>query len=217
MFNYGHYETLRFLMSNLRYWSEEFRFDGFRFDGVTAMLYWHRGIHWDFHGQEAECFAEEHADYDAAAYIMLANHMLRAGEYEDAVTTIAEDVSGQTGACRPFSHGGLGFDLRLSMGPPDQWSQLAREPDFNWSPSRVTGLITARNNEPAVAYVESHDQCLVGDKTFAFNLMDGKGEGKRSTSMDPRKLTIHTRTPFNFQSPSIRFHLSALSLNAERT
>ena len=185
MFNYGHYETLRFLLANLRYWTEEYRFDGFRFDGVTAMLYYHRGIHWEFHGQEAEFFTEDHADYDAAAYLMLANHMLRAGAYEDAVTTIAEDVSGQTGACRPFSHGGLGFDLRLSMGPPDQWTQLAHEPDFNWSPSRVVGLITARNNEPAVAYVESHDQCLVGDKTFAFTLMDAAMYECMSKAIDP--------------------------------
>ena len=95
------------------------------------------------------------------------------------------DVSGQTGACRPFSHGGLGFDLRLSMGPPDQWSALAREPDFNWSPSRVAGLITALNHEPAVAYVESHDQCLVGDKTFVFNLMDGAMYECMSKSVDP--------------------------------
>ena len=197
MFNYGHYETLRFLLSNLRYWTEEYRIDGFRFDGVTAMLYYHRGIHWQFHGQEAEFFAEEHADYDAAAYLMLANHMLRQGEYCDAVTTIAEDVSGQTGACRPFSHGGLGFDLRLSMGPPDQWSQLASEPDFNWTPSRIMGLITARNNEPAVAYVESHDQCLVGDKTFAFRLMDANMYEGMSKGLDPinpaveRGLALH--------------------------
>ena len=176
MFDYGKYETLRFLLSNLRYWSEEFRFDGFRFDGVTAMLYTHRGVHWDFLGGQSE-FYGEHQDDDACAYLMLANRLLRE-ECENAesgasVVTVAEEVSGQTGVCRPVWHGGLGFDLRLSMGPPDKWAQLAREPDFNWSPSRVLEIATGRSPEPAVAYLESHDQCLVGDKTFAFNLMDG--------------------------------------------
>ena len=172
MFDYGKYETLRFLLSNLRYWSEEFRFDGFRFDGVTAMLYTHRGVHWDFLGGQSE-FYGHHADVDACVYLMLANHMLRDGPRGETVTTIAEDVSGQTGACRPVWHGGLGFNLRLSMGPPDKWSALAAEPDFNWTPSRVADICTARSPEPAVAYLESHDQCLVGDKTFAFRLMDG--------------------------------------------
>ena len=176
MFNYGSYETLRFLLSNLRYWSEEFRFDGFRFDGVTAMLYKHRGVHWDFLGGQSE-FYGHHADNDACAYLMLANRLLRE-ECADpkigaSVVTVAEEVSGQTGVCRPVWHGGLGFDLRLSMGPPDKWAQLTREPDFNWSPSRVLDIATSRSPEPAVAYLESHDQCLVGDKTFAFNLMDG--------------------------------------------
>ena len=188
MFNYGKYETLRFLLSNLRYWSEEFRFDGFRFDGVTAMLYTHRGVHWDFLGGQSE-FYGEHADDDACAYLMLANRLLRE-ECADpkvgtSVVTIAEDVSGQTGVCRPVWHGGLGFDLRLSMGPPDKWATLANEPDFNWSPSRVLDLVTNRSPEPAVAYLESHDQCLVGDKTFAFNLMDGAMYECMSKSVTP--------------------------------
>ena len=176
MFNYGAYETLRFLLSNLRYWSEEFRFDGFRFDGVTAMLYTHRGVNWDFLGGQSE-FYGHHADDDACAYLMLANRLLREecadSKIGASAVTIAEEVSGQTGVCRPVWHGGLGFDLRLSMGPPDKWAQLAREPDFNWSPSRILDIATSRSPEPAVAYLESHDQCLVGDKTFAFNLMDG--------------------------------------------
>ena len=172
MFDYGKYETLRFLLSNLKYWSEEFRFDGFRFDGVTAMLYTHRGVHWDFLGGQSE-FYGEWADTDACAYLMLANQMLRdSPEHGKAVYTVAEDVSGQTGACRPVWHGGLGFDARLSMGPPDKWAKLASEPDFNWTPSRVTEICTGRSSEPAIAYLESHDQCLVGDKTFAFRLMD---------------------------------------------
>ena len=69
-------------------------FDGFRFDGVTAMLYTHRGVHWDLGGQSE--FYGHHADVDACVYLMLANHMLRDGPRGEAVTTIAEDVSGQT-------------------------------------------------------------------------------------------------------------------------
>ena len=123
MFDFGKYETLRFLLSNIRYWSEEFKFDGFRFDGVTAMLYTHRGIHWDFIGGHSE-FYGDHADNDACVYLMLANQMLRDDpKFGPAAVTIAEDVSGQTGVCRPVWHGGLGFDLRLSMGPPDHWAR----------------------------------------------------------------------------------------------
>ena len=44
LFNYGHHEVLRFLLSNLRFWMDEYQFDGFRFDGVTSMLYTHHGI-----------------------------------------------------------------------------------------------------------------------------------------------------------------------------
>lgn len=38
------WEVLRFLLSNLRWWMEEYRFDGFRFDGITSMLYHHHGV-----------------------------------------------------------------------------------------------------------------------------------------------------------------------------
>ena len=39
----------RFLLSNLKYWMKEFHFDGFRFDGVTSMLYFDHGFrdNWD--------------------------------------------------------------------------------------------------------------------------------------------------------------------------
>jgi 1,4-alpha-glucan branching enzyme len=196
MFDYGRYETLRFLLSNVRFWSEEYKFDGFRFDGVTAMLYKHRGVHWDFLGGHDEMYGH-HADEDACVYLMLANELLRGTPHGPAVTTVAEDVSGQTGVCRPVWHGGLGFDLRLSMGPPDHWSKLAHEPDFNWTPSRVAGLILGRNSEPAVAYLESHDQCLVGDKTFAFTLMDAamyEGMNKHADPIHPaieRGVALH--------------------------
>ena len=57
LFNYGHWEVLRFLLSNLRWWIDEFGFDGFRFDGVTSMLYHHHGIGTGFSGDySGKCY-----------------------------------------------------------------------------------------------------------------------------------------------------------------
>nr|KJB71072.1 hypothetical protein B456_011G104100 [Gossypium raimondii] len=39
LFNYGSWEVLRYLLSNARWWLEEYKFDGYRFDGVTSMMY----------------------------------------------------------------------------------------------------------------------------------------------------------------------------------
>ena len=43
-FDYGKDEVLHFLLSNCKYWMDEFRFDGFRFDGVTSMIYMSHGL-----------------------------------------------------------------------------------------------------------------------------------------------------------------------------
>jgi 1,4-alpha-glucan branching enzyme len=51
LFNYGSHEVLRFLLSNLRYYMDVFMFDGFRFDGVTSMMYTHHGIGASFSGE----------------------------------------------------------------------------------------------------------------------------------------------------------------------
>ena len=56
LFNYKDHEVLRFLLSNLRYWIDEYHFDGFRFDGVTSMLYVHHGINVGFSGNYSEYF-----------------------------------------------------------------------------------------------------------------------------------------------------------------
>eukprot|EP00164_Ancoracysta_twista_P001909 GFYU01002507.1.p1 GENE.GFYU01002507.1~~GFYU01002507.1.p1 ORF type:complete len:678 (-),score=232.94 GFYU01002507.1:318-2351(-) len=170
-FNYGHWEVLRFLLSNLRYYLEEFRFDGFRFDGVTSMMYHHHGIGTAFSGNYADYFNES-VDNEALAYLMLANDMCHTMPYN--VITIAEDVSGMPTLCRPVAEGGVGFDYRMGMAIPDKWIELVKETkDEEWSMGDISHTLSNRRyKEGTVAYAECHDQALVGDKTLAFWLMD---------------------------------------------
>lgn len=171
LFNYGHHEVLRFLLSNLRFWQEEYGFDGFRFDGVTSMMYTHHGIGTGFSGGYHEYFGDS-ADQEAIVYLMLANDALRT--LDPNVVTIAEDVSGMPLLCIPTSKGGVGFDYRLSMAVPDMWIKLLKhKQDEEWDLSAIVHTLTnRRHGEKSIAYCESHDQALVGDKTIAFWLMD---------------------------------------------
>lgn len=169
LFDYGRPEVRRFLLSNLAYWIDEFHFDGFRFDGVTSMLYHHHGeIAFDSYDR----YFDDAVDNDAVTYLQLANtltHQLKPG-----AITIAEDMSGMPGACRPVGEGGLGFDYRLAMGVPDHWIKLLKHSrDEDWNLEELWGTLTdRRSGEKTIAYAESHDQALVGDKTLAFWLMD---------------------------------------------
>jgi len=169
VFDYAKYEVQRFLLSNVRFWLEEFRFDGLRFDGVTSMLYLDHGLNRVFSSYED--YFGGNIDGDALAYLQTANDLARAVRL-DAVT-VAEDVSGMPGLARPVSEGGVGFDYRLAMGVPDYWSKIVKEvPDENWPLSAIYHeLLNRRPGEKRVGYVESHDQSLVGDQTLAFQLM----------------------------------------------
>ncbi|EJT97629.1 glycoside hydrolase [Dacryopinax primogenitus] len=171
LFNYGSHEVLRFLMSNLRFYMEEYMFDGFRFDGVTSMMYVHHGMGTGFSGGYHEYFGPS-VDEEAVVYLMLANDMLHS--LYDGVITIAEDVSGMPTLCLPTDIGGVGFDFRLSMAIPDMWIKLLKEKsDDEWNMGNIVHTLTnRRHGEKSVAYAESHDQALVGDKTLAFWLMD---------------------------------------------
>lgn len=171
LFNYVEHEVLRFLISNLRWWSDEYNFDGFRFDGVTSMLYHSRGIGESFSGDYNEYFGLN-VDTDALNYLALANYMLH--HYYAEVITIAEDVSGMPTMCRPISEGGIGFDYRLGMAIPDKWIELLKKySDDQWNMGNIVHTLTNRRwKENTVAYAESHDQAIVGDKTLAFWLMD---------------------------------------------
>ena len=171
LFNYGDHEVLRFLLSNLRFYLETFKFDGFRFDGVTSMMYLHHGIGSGFSGGYHEYFGPS-ADEEGIVYLMLANAMIHT-LYPEAIT-IAEDVSGMPALCMPVAFGGVGFDYRLAMAIPDMWIKLLKEStDDDWDMSSICWTLTNRRHmEKTVAYAESHDQALVGDKTLAFWLMD---------------------------------------------
>lgn len=171
LFNYGSWETLRLLLSNLRWYVEEYQFDGFRFDGVTSMLYKHHGVGHNFERGYDEYYGTD-VDTDAVVYLTLANDLLH--ELYPNIVTIAEDVSGMPALCIPVREGGLGFDYRLAMGIPDMWIKLLKEEkDENWGMGHICHTLTNRRyKEKTIAYAESHDQSLVGDKTIAFWLMD---------------------------------------------
>ncbi|XP_075218700.1 1,4-alpha-glucan-branching enzyme [Lycorma delicatula] len=195
LFNYSEYEVLRFLLSNLRWYVEEYRFDGFRFDGVTSMLYHSRGIGQGFSGHYDEYFGLN-VDTEAVVYLMLANYMLH--QFYPDMVTIAEDVSGMPGSCRPVDEGGIGFDYRLAMAIPDKWIKLLKEvKDEDWSMGNIIHTLANRRwMEKTVAYAESHDQALVGDKTIAFWLMDKEMYTHMSTLSDSspiidRGLALH--------------------------
>ena len=169
-FNYGKTETLRFLLSNCRWWLEEYHFDGFRFDGVTSMLYYDHGL-----GKDFTCYADyfrANEDEDAISYLMMANKLIHSVR-PDAIT-IAEEMSGYPGIAGPLEACGVGFDYRLSMGIPDYWIKLIKEvPDEKWPVGRIFyELQLHRPEEKVINYAESHDQALVGDKTIIFRLID---------------------------------------------
>ena len=169
LFDYGKEQVRHFLLSNIKYWLTEFHFDGFRFDGVTSMIYHHHG-YTEFDSRE-KYFSPE-VNEEALCYLTLANRLIH-DLYPHAVT-IAEDVSGMPGMCAAAEEGGVGFDYRLGMAVPDFWIKLLKEvPDEQWDIWQMWNMMTDRlPYVKTVAYCESHDQALVGDQTIAFRLMN---------------------------------------------
>ena len=169
-FDYGKDEVMHFLLSNCRYWLEEFQFDGFRFDGVTSMLYYSHGLGEAFCGYGD--YFNGHEDDNAICYLTLANKLIH--EVNPNAITIAEEVSGMPGLAAKFEDGGYGFDYRMAMNIPDYWIKTIKEqPDENWKPSSIFWEVKNRRpDEKTISYCESHDQALVGDKTIIFRLID---------------------------------------------
>ena len=172
LFNYGKNEVIHFLLSNLKYWMEVFKFDGFRFDGVTSMLYHDHGLGSAF--SNYGMYFSMNTDIEAITYLQLANELIH--KINPHAITVAEDMSGMPGMCIPIKDGGIGFDFRLSMGVPDLWIKLLKEyKDEDWDIPKIWyELIGRRPKEKNIGYAESHDQALVGDKTIMFRLCDAE-------------------------------------------
>ena len=169
-FNYGKPEVLHFLLSNLKFWMEEYHFDGFRFDGVTSMLYHDHGLGTAFTGPEL--YFSMNTDTEAVTYLQLASELVR--QVNPNAILIAEDMSAMPGMCLPIKDGGIGFDYRLAMGIPDMWIRLLKEKnDEDWDFWHIYyELVNRWPGEKVIGYCESHDQALVGDKTLMFRLCD---------------------------------------------
>ena len=169
-FDYGKNEVIHFLLSNCKYWLDEFKFDGFRFDGVTSMIYYSHGLGEAFCGYGD--YFNGHQDGDAICYLTLANRLIH--QVNPNAITIAEEVSGMPGLAAPIEDGGYGFDYRMAMNIPDYWIKMIKEQrDEDWKPSSIFWELTnRRKDEMTISYAESHDQALVGDKTIIFRLID---------------------------------------------
>ncbi|MCQ2150460.1 MAG: alpha-amylase family glycosyl hydrolase [Bacteroidales bacterium] len=169
-FDYGKDEVKYFLLSNCKYWMEEYHLDGFRFDGVTSMLYWDHGLGKDFGSYDL--YFGEGVDENAVSYLALANMLIH--QINPNAVTIAEDMSGMAGLAAPFEAGGLGFDFRMAMGIADHWIKWIKEKtDDQWSMWEMWYELTnKRSDERTISYAECHDQALVGDKTLIFRLID---------------------------------------------
>jgi len=171
-FDYGKDSVIHFLLSNCRYWLEEYKFDGFRFDGVTSMIYYDHGLERNF-TTYSEYF-DGNQDEDALIYLFLANRLIH--QFRPSAITVAEEMSGMPGIAAENDRKGYGFDFRLSMGVPDFWIKLVKEtPDEHWDIGKLMyELTTHRPEEKIISYCESHDQALVGDKTLIFRMLDAE-------------------------------------------
>lgn len=185
-FDYGKNETKYFLLSNCKFWMQEYHLDGFRFDGVTSMLYWDHGLGKDFVGYDN--YFNAGVDENAVTYLALAAMLVK--EINPDAITIAEDMSGMAGLAAPFEAGGLGFDFRMAMGIADHWIKWIKEKtDEQWSMGEIWWELTnKRSDEKTISYAECHDQALVGDKTLIFRLIDK--EMYTSMNMDSKNIVV---------------------------
>jgi len=192
LFNYGKHEVIHFLLSNIKFWMEEYHFDGFRFDGVTSMIYHDHGLGTAF--DEYGKYFSLNTDIEAITYLQFANDLIK--EIRPDAISIAEDMSGMPGMGLPVADGGIGFDYRLAMGMPDLWVNTLKSKDEDWDVNKLWHeLSTTRPGEKRIGYVESHDQALVGDKTLIFRMVDQEMywhmEKKSENLMVERGIALH--------------------------
>ncbi|MCD4770707.1 MAG: 1,4-alpha-glucan-branching enzyme, partial [Bacteroidales bacterium] len=192
-FDYGKNHVIHFLLSNCRYWIDEYKIDGFRFDGITSMIYYDHGLGKNF--TSYDMYFDGGQDIDAITYLKLANNLVHS--IKPGAITIAEEMSGMPGIASPVDEGGVGFDFRLAMGVPDYWIKLIKDKsDEEWDMEELFNELTQRRvDEHTISYCESHDQALVGDKTIIFRLLNeemytGMSTGSQSVIVE-RGIALH--------------------------
>lgn len=192
LFDYGKHDVIKFLLSNIKYFLEEYKLDGFRFDGVTSMIYLDHGINHSFTSYDE--YFSMNADFDAISYLTLANELIK--EIRPDAITIAEEVSGYPALASPITEGGIGFDYRFNMGVADYWAKELDKDDHDWSISWMWHELTSkREGEKSISYAECHDQAFVGDKTIMFKLTDAEiywnMDKKNSSHIIHRAIALH--------------------------
>ncbi|KAH7428429.1 hypothetical protein KP509_09G001300 [Ceratopteris richardii] len=184
MYNYNSYEVLRFLLSNLKWWVNEYHVDGFNFHSLASMLYTHNGFEKRTGGYDYFC--NQYVDQDAQNYLILANEMLHT--LNPNIITIAEDTTFYPGLCQPINKGGLGFDYAVSTQPAEMWAWLIRYgSDQHWIISQIVDTLTRQKSfGKMIAFTESHAQSITGGMSLSQALLSRSG----LSSLDQRGIAL---------------------------
>lgn len=163
-FDLGKGVTRSFLLSNLKYWLEEFHFDGIRVDALSYLLYWH--------GETDE----DKLNHAAIDFIKRVNAMVHQ-EYK-GVLMIAEDSSSYPKVTHPLEYGGLGFDMKWDLGWMNDTLKYISRPAIHrpYHSNEITFGMYYNPNEHFLLPL-SHDEVVHG-KLSIVNKMDGNYEDK---------------------------------------
>ncbi|KAK9673873.1 hypothetical protein RND81_12G195300 [Saponaria officinalis] len=189
IFKYGDVDVLQFLLSNLRWWIEEYHIDGFQFHSLPSMMYTHNGFA-TFTGDFEE-YCNQYVDRDALLYLILANDILHF--LHPNIITIAEDATLYPGLCEPSSQGGLGFDYYVNLAAPEMWlSFLENVPDNEWSMSKIVTTLMGNKiyTNKMLLYAENHSQSISGGRSFA-EILFGTEVGSNEASKLLRGTSLH--------------------------
>ncbi|NQO45681.1 1,4-alpha-glucan branching protein GlgB [Streptococcus suis] len=163
-FDLGKGITRSFLLSNLKYWLDNFHFDGIRVDALSYLLYW-RG--------ETE---EDKINHAAIDFIKRVNAMVHT-DYK-GVLMIAEDSSSYPKVTHALEDGGIGFDLKWDLGWMNDTLKFVERPSVyrKYHSKEITFGMYYNQNEHYLLPL-SHDEVVHG-KHSIINKMNGDFEDK---------------------------------------